>query len=281
MRLGAHISIDSDNPEEMAKTYRARGYRAASCPHVTLDDTGRIRAITEAFAKHDVLIAEVGVWNNLMEPDESKRKANLDAMKRGLALADEVGALCAVNIAGSFNPSNWAGPHPDNLTQKAFDLAVENARAIIADVKPKRAKFTYEMMPFCVPDSADSYARLIQAVDRPAFAVHLDIVNVINSPERYYNNTAVIEECFEKLGEHTVSCHLKDMKLDEQALTLHLDEVLPGTGDFDIAAYLKEIARLPQQPPVLIEHLKTTEQYDQAHAHVLEVARKIGVRFES
>jgi len=281
MRLGAHVFADSDDPREIAKAHRALGYRTGFCPEVALDDADRIRAITEAFAEQDVVIAEVGVWNNLMDPDEGKRAANLEAMKQGLALADEVGALCVVNIAGSFNPTNWAGPHRDNLSRQAFDLAVENARAVIDHVKPKRAKFTYEMMPFCIPDSADSYAQLIEAVDRPAFAVHLDIVNVINSPYRYFDSSAVIEDCFEKLGAHTVSCHLKDTKLDEQALTVHLDEVLPGTGDFDIAAYLREISRLPHQPPVLIEHLKTAEEYDQARAHVLKVAEQIGVHFDS
>ncbi len=281
MRLGGPIFVESDDPEVLAKAYRELGYRAASAPSgLKPDDTEHIRAMREAYEKHDVVIAEVGVWNNLMDPDAEKRKANLEAMKEGMVLAEELGALCVVNIAGSFSTTNWAGPHINNLSQEAFELAVANAREVIDEVKPEQAKFTYEMMPFCLPDSAESYVSLIEAVDRPAFGVHMDAVNVINGTDRYMNITAVIRECFQKLGPHVVSCHLKDIKMDERALTVRLDEVLPGTGVFDIATYLREIVRLPHQPPVLLEHLKSAEEYDQARAHVMAVAKQVGVDFE-
>lgn len=281
MRLGGPVFVESDDPEVIARAHRELGYRAASAPWgLKLEEKERIRAIADAYAKHDVLLAEVGVWNNLMDPDAEKRRAKIEAMKEGLALAEELGALCAINIAGSFSAVNWAGPHLRNLSHEAFELAVANAREIIDAVKPKRAKFAYEMMPFCLPHSADSYLRLIEAVERPEFAVHMDGVNLINGTDHYFSITAVIEESFEKLGPHIVSCHLKDILMDERALTVHLDEVLPGIGVFDIATYLKQIAALPHQPPVFLEHLETAEEYDRARAHVTEVARSIGVDFE-
>ncbi len=280
MRLGGQVFVGSDDPEELAKAHRELGYRAAFCPPVSLDDGDRVRAIREAYAKHDVMIAEVGVWNNLMDPDERKRKANIEAMKKGLALAEGVGAQCVVNIGGSFGLDNWAGAHLDNLSQEAFDLAVGTAKEIIDAVKPKEAKLTYEMMPFCIPDSTDSYVRLIEAIDRSAFGVHMDAVNVINGTDRYFNITAVIEECFEKLGPSVASCHLKDIRMDGDALTVHLDEVLVGTGAFDLRTYLLEIQKLPQQPPVLLEHLPTAEEYDRAREYILGLASEIGVDFE-
>jgi sugar phosphate isomerase/epimerase len=279
MRLGAPVFVDTEDPEEIARAHRALGYRAAFCPHVEMGESARIRAIREAFAKHDVVIGEVGVWRNLIDPEETARKANLEAMREGLALADEVGARCVVNIAGSHNPRNWAGPHPKDVSQEAFDLFVENARSIIDAVRPKRAKFTYEMMPWMLPDSAESYLDLMQAVDRPAFAVHLDAVNIINSPRRYFDTTSVIRECFAKLGPHIVCCHLKDIKLQD-GLTVHLEEVMVGQGGFDIRSYLREVQKLPHQPPVLLEHLQTAEQFAQARRYVMELAREIGVDFE-
>lgn len=279
MRLGAQVFARSSEPEVIAKAHRVLGYRAAFCPEVKLSDRKRIAEIREAFAKHAVVIAEVGVWNNLMDAEEGKRRANLEAVKQGMALAEEVGALCLVNIAGSFNPTNWAGPHPDNLSQRAFDLAVSNAREVIDAVKPRQSKFTYEMMPFCLPHSADSYLKLIEAVDRPEFGVHMDAVNLINSVDLCFDTTAVINDCFAKLGPHIVSCHLKDIKLDENALTTHFDEVLPGEGWFDLATYLLEIERLPHQPPVMIEHLSTKEDYDRAREYVMRLGAEVGVEF--
>jgi sugar phosphate isomerase/epimerase len=281
MRLGGPVFVESDDPEVIAQAYREVGYRAAGTPGgLDLKDADRIRAFREAFAKHDVVIAENGVWNNLMEPDEAKRKENVRAVIDGLALADEIGALCCVNIGGGFNADFWAGPHPENFSQAAFDLAVENARAVIDAVKPRTAKFSYEMMPHMIPDSADRYLELIEAVDRPAFGVHLDGVNLINSPYRYADTTGVVRECIEKLGQHVVSCHLKDITM-ENDITARFAEVLAGRGVFDIAAYLKGIAELPQQPPVLLEHLASEEEYARARAHVLDVAKSIGVSFDT
>ena len=279
MRLGAPVSIDTQDPEELARAHRARGLRAAYCPDVALADTDRIRAFREAYAQHDVVLAEVGVWNNLMDRDAAKRKANLAAMKEGLARAEAMGALCLVNIAGTMNPDHWDGPHPASLEQEAFDLAVANAREVIDDAKPKVTKFTYEMMPWAIPDSADSYAALIAAIDRPAFAVHLDIANIINGVPRYFHSGDVIRECFAKLGPHIVSCHLKDIALAPR-LTTHLDEVRVGQGGLDLRAYLTEVSKLPHQPPVMLEHLPSAEEYDLARTYILGLAGETGLDFE-
>lgn len=77
IRLGAPTFCKSNDPEQIAIAHKKLGYRAAYCPACGLDDTQRIRDIQRAFAKHDVLIAEVGRWCNLMETDADKRAANL------------------------------------------------------------------------------------------------------------------------------------------------------------------------------------------------------------
>ncbi len=176
VRLGGPLFQAPEDPEGLALAHKKAGYRAAYCPHANLADKERIRDISKAFAKHDVVLAEVGRWCNLMEADAVKRAANLQTVTDGLALADEIGALCCVDIAGSFNPTVWYGPHPENLSKRFFDAAVANARKIIDAVKPRRAKFTYEVMGWAIPDGADSYLELIKAIDRPAF------VNVNKSP---------------------------------------------------------------------------------------------------
>ena len=279
MRLGAPVFVTSDDPEVLARAHRELGLRAAYCPRVAVGDGDRIRAVSRAFARQDVVIAEVGVWNNLLDPAAEVRQRNARAMQEGLALADEIGALCVVNIAGTRNPDQWAGPHPDNFQPAVFDEIVAVAREIIDAVHPVRAKFTYEMMPWCFPDSAQSYLDLVRAIDRPAFGVHLDVVNIVCSVRRYFENTALIRECFELLGPQIVCCHLKDIRLSDE-LTTHLSECLVGTGGLDNATYLREVARLPHHPPVLLEHLHTAEEYEQARHYTQGLARELGIDFE-
>jgi sugar phosphate isomerase/epimerase len=277
MRLGACLQAQSDDPEEIARTYVEAGYSAATCPPVSLDQPERIRAIREAFLRHDVLLAEVGIWNNMLDPDPGRRAANVEANSEALALADEIGAVCCVNIAGSFDPDNWMGPHPDNLSQEALELSVENVRRVIDAVKPKRAFFTIETMPWVIPDSADSYLALLVAVDRPMFRVHLDPVNLINSPARYYDNGSFLRECFAKLGPWIVSCHAKDIILRD-TLTLFLEEVRPGLGKLDYGAFLQEMNSLPDDVPLLLEHL-AQDEYPAARRYVVDVAAGMGLSF--
>jgi sugar phosphate isomerase/epimerase len=279
IRLGGPTFSASGDPDEQAQAHRRLGYRAAYCPGLDLKDETRIRDTERAFARHDVVIAEVGRWVNLLEADPAKRAANLRTVVDGLALAEAVGARCCVDIAGSFHPTIWYGPDSRNLTSEFFDAAVENARKIIDAVHPRRAKFCYEMMGWSLPDSPDSCLKMIRAVDRPAFAVHLDPCNLINSPQQFYHNTELLNECFDKLGPWIVSCHAKDL-IWEVEMNIHFREVPIGTGRLDYETYLKRLASLPTEVPLMIEHMKNQAEYDQCRERVLATGKKIGLRFE-
>lgn len=278
IRLGGPVFDAPADPEALARAHRDLGYAAAYCPNVSLQDAAQLRAVREAFARHHVVIAEVGRWVNLLDADPTMRAGNLRTVTEGLALAEEVGALCCVDIAGSFNEQIWYGPHPENLSQRFFDAAVENARKVIDAVKPRRAKFAYEMMGWALPDSSDACLKMLRAVDRKAFAVHLDPCNLINSPARFYRNTELLNECFDKLGRWIVSCHAKDLAWEVE-MNVHFREVIPGRGKLDYATYLRRLAALPHQPPLMLEHLAGAAEYRQGAEHIRAVGRAAGVSF--
>ena len=279
MRLGASLNIEDADPVAIARAYFEAGFSAAICPSVTLDQPDRIEEIRKAFAQYDVMLAEIGVWNNMLHPVEADRATNIQANVEALALAEEVGPRCCVNIAGSFDPDRWDGPHPRNLSIEAFELTVQNVRHIIDAVNPKRAYYSLETMPWVIPDSIDSYLRLLEAVDRPRFAVHLDPVNMINCPAHFYDNAGFLRECFKKLGPWIVSCHAKDIKMSGK-LTVHLDEIRPGQGSLDYDVFLGELNRLPGDVPLILEHLPQGE-YQLAREYIIGVAERIGVSIHS
>lgn len=278
VRLGGPIFLKSDDPIELAREHRRWGYSAAYCPAATVGDTSRIRAIREAFDAERVVIAEVGAWRNMLDPDATKRADNVRYVTERLALAEEVAARCCVAIAGSFNPTVWYGPHPKNLSREFFDTTVENCRTVIEAVKPRRTTFTIEMMGWSLPDGPDSYLELIRAVDRPAFAVHLDVCNAVNSPARFYRNAAFIEECFAKLGKWIVSCHAKDLAWIPE-FNVHFREVVPGKGEIDYAAYLRGLSKLAVDAPLMLEHLQTADEYRAGRDYIRSVGERIGVTF--
>lgn len=272
VRLGGPVFLKSDDPTELAKEHRRLGYSAAYCP---AGDPAQIR---KAFEKENVVIAEVGAWRNMLDPDAAKRRDNLKYVAERLNLAEQVAARCCVDIAGSLNPDLWYGPNPKNLSKEFFDATVENVRKLIDEVKPKQTKFSIEMMPWSLPDGPDSYVKLIHAVDRKAFGVHLDVCNVINTPDRYYRNSEVIKECFQKLRPWILSCHAKDLAWETKGeYNVHFQETIPGRGQVDYATYLKELTTV--DAPLMLEHLKTAEDYAEAREYIRRVAEKSAVKF--
>jgi len=277
LRLGGPVFLKTEDPALLAREHRRLGYGAAYCPEfATLADLKTVREIERSFAAERVVIAEVGAWRNMLDPDPAKRNANLDYVVQRCALADEIGARCCVDIAGSFNKDSWYGPDPQNLSQEFFDQTVQNCRHILDQVKPKRTRFTIEMMGWNLPDGPDAYLELLRAVDRKAFAVHLDICNGINSPRRFYENAAYIRECFKKLGPWIVSCHGKDLKWIIE-YNVRFQEVAPGSGQIDYGAYLEELARLDADVPLMLEHLSSAAEYDQGRKYIQSLATSKGI----
>jgi len=275
VRLGAPLFEDCPNPDAWVAALKRKGYRAAYCPVAAGDEGATIRAYAKAAEDADVVIAEVGAWSNPLSPDEETRRAAMALCEQQLALADEVGARCCVNISGS-RGEKWDGHHADNLTEEAFELTVETVRKIIDAAKPMRTFYTLETMPWMYPDSAESYLRLIRAIDRERFGVHFDPANLICSPERYYGNAALLRECFAALGPHIKSCHAKDITMSQRFM-VHIDEVRPGLGNLDYATFLRELDRLDPDIPIMLEHLATEEEYDLAARYVRSVAKEEGI----
>jgi sugar phosphate isomerase/epimerase len=275
MRLGGPLFQKTQTPEEWTLALKTNGYRAAYCPVGPDADDDTVRAYEHAAKQADIVIAEVGAWSNPISADEATRKAALEKCVHALTLADRIGARCCVNITGS-RSAIWDGPHPDNLTPDTFDLIVESTRVIIDAVKPRRSFYTLETMPWMYPDSADSYLKLLDAIDRPACAAHFDPVNLVCSPPRYYRNGDLIRECLEKLGPYVRSCHAKDIYLHSR-LTVHLDETRPGRGGLDYRTFLRELSRLDPDIPLMMEHLPDEAEYIEAGKYIRSIVQEEGI----
>jgi len=274
---GPLFDVDMMDPDAVAAACKANGYGAIYCPDLDPADERACRDYGEAIRARGLMIAEAGIWVRLVGPDPDECTRNLEKAIDRMRVADLVGAQCCVDIVGSMHPDTWHGAHPDNVSDDMLEAAVVVARTIIDEVQPRTAKFTYEMMQWVIPDSADSYLELIHAVDRDAFGVHFDPTNLINSPRRYYDTAAVIRECVEKLGPHIVACHAKDAGMHLTDAIVKLSEVPIGTGNLDYATYLECIDSLGRDIPLMLEHLSTAEEYRAAGDAVRRVAYRMGI----
>lgn len=272
MRLGAvKIFEEYSNPDEWITIVKRLGYRAVSTPVTEAADEATVMAYRKAAEDNDVVIAEVGVWKNTCSNDEAVRKENIAIAKAKLHLADLLGARCAVNIVGERTSRGAA----DDLSDEAFDRAVQVVREIIDDVNPLNTFYCLETMPYMLPDSVEMYAKLLNAIDREKFGVHCDPANFMNSPRNYHGNKAIIKHFFRELGPHIKSCHAKDILMDS-ALLVRFLEVMPGKGGLDYPTFIREINRLDPEMPLMMEHLNSTEAYAEAAAYLLKIEESSG-----
>jgi len=286
IKLGRYGVEYKGDPEAYMLQYVDERYAAIYAPPLMPGDPA-IKALVEAVAKAGLVIGEAGAWRNLIAHDEVTRKANLQFAVDTLAAADEMGAVACVAFHGTVGHAGdpWQlsdnydyGPHPGNLGEAGFQRMVETARYVIDAVKPRRTRFSLEMVPWLITGTPQEYLRLIKAIDRPAFAAHIDAANMITSPQFYFDTPRMLREGFALLAPYVVSAHAKDivMKGGPGLISFHMDEVPPGEGMLDYRAYLRELNALGRDVPLMLEHFDKPE-YDRGRDHIRKVGREIGV----
>ncbi len=278
MLLGGTVAGRYDTPEEWERLLIASRFKAVTAPfdcHTPKEETD---AYCEAAARQGAVIAEAGVWKNLFDPDPGAAAAALDYAKGQLALADERGIPCCVNIVGTQSKAGWDAADRSNFTPETYEKIVLCIRDIIDSVKPDRAFYCVEPMPWMVPDGPEEYLRLIRDVDRKQFGAHMDLVNMINCPRRYLDAEGFADTCFRTLAPYIKSTHLKDTRMNPTRLTACLEECDPGEGTLNFGNILTIMDRyLPADAPVLLEHMHTFEEYAKAYAYVSARAAEAGV----
>lgn len=273
MRIGISHVPRHDSPAEWAAALSALGCRAAVFPCNHRESDAKIDAYVAAAKDHDLLIAEVGAWCNPLHADPAERAKNLRYCQEQLALAERVGARCCVNIAGTTGEV-WDGGYVENYGPEAFQRVVETTQAIIDAVHPTRSSYSLEPMPWMIPSSPAEYIDLMQAVNRQGFSVHLDVVNMINCPQRYFFNRDFLDECFRILGPYIRSCHVKDVRL-ERHLTFNLKEVAAGDGALDLQHYMELAHACDPDMPFIIEHLGSADEYHRVLKNVQALADQL------
>lgn len=265
--LGVSSSLHHSTPQEWAAKHVELGLKCVNFPVDYLAGEDVYMAYKQAADEAGLVIAEVGVWRNTLAADPDEQEKWIEYAIGQLKMAEKIGAVCCVNVVGTPYGPRWDGGYRGNFTQEAWDDAVKMIQRVIDAVNPKHTKFTIESMPWMIPSGPDEYVKLVHDVNRDSFGVHLDAVNMITSPQRYFFNDDFLRECFDKLGPWIVSCHLKDILL-KQEYTFQLQECAPGAGTLDIPLFLKLAQEYNPGMPFIIEHLVTDEEYIESVRYV-------------
>jgi sugar phosphate isomerase/epimerase len=267
----------ANDPEILVRAHQQKGYTAAYAPQISIEDEDLVYNIREAFEAANIMIAEVGHWTNPLHVDSAECSQWRQTMIDKLRLADALQANCSVCNFGSMVAGSVKSHSYHNFTEEAFERAVQNACDIIDTVRPTNTFFSYEIYPFCALDSPQQVRKFIDAVDRDRFAVHMDLVNLVNCPRNYFRSGEIMRECVKLFGDKIVSAHAKDLVLEEPSVSVLLHEIEPGKGNIDYHTYLRCLDSLPHDIPLMMEHMHSEAEYDRAAAYIRRVADEEGI----
>jgi sugar phosphate isomerase/epimerase len=266
MKLGVNFTPRHSSPQEWAEELLKMGVQATCFPVDYKAPVSTIDAYVAAARDYNIMIAEVGIWNSPLHPDKKLAQQALEVCEEQLRLAEYIKACCCVNVSGAAGPV-WYGCYPENYSEAVYQRNIELVQYLCDKVKPKNTYFTLEVMQWMVPDSPKQYLKLIEEVNRQEFAVHMDVVNFINNPYLYTHFRELVDEAFSLLGSQTKSCHLKDC-LMEEGTTVSIKEVSCGQGKMDLLYYLNKIDEVDPDMPVLLEHLNSRQEYEDALKYI-------------
>lgn len=198
-----------------------------------------------------------GFWQNLVTPDETQRRESVRTLQCALQLAGWMGARGIDTGPGSMSPRGPWFPHPDNWTASARSQLIKSLKECAPAAEDSGVLLSLEGHQLVTLASAEITAEVLDAVGSPWVTSDYDSANWITLHEVYDTATAVNRH-FDVLGAHIVSCHAKDIWV-ENALAVHLQDGCPGAGTMDFRTVLRRMEALSPEYPVLPEGCTTED----------------------
>ncbi len=278
IRIGGYLGYGNEVIADTVQKLRDDGYAGAVSspePWNTMKDS-KLRELRAALTQHDVVVFEVGGYTNMIHPDPAERQKNLKHLAMCIETADKIGCPMVGTISGSLDPVNFFNVHPDNWTEKTWQVLVEAVKQVLRDTSGCKAALGMEAQVTTNIDGPRAHKRLMDDVGDMRCAVNFDPVNMI-SLASYYHTTELLNECFDLLGERIIGAHAKDTYIIPDQQTVHVQEVCSGRGVMDYETFLVRLSRMKWPRTLLPEHVPA-DQLLEAKAYIEKVAAKVGVK---
>jgi sugar phosphate isomerase/epimerase len=247
---------------EMLRDVRALGFSGiftrfrANDPHTT--PRQKAEQARQMVADAGLRFFQVtGYWQNLVTPDENQRRDSVRTLQAALRLASWLGARGIDTGPGSMNPDGPWFPHPYNWTAEARRQLVKSLKEAAPAAEEAGVFLSVEGHQLVTLESADVTAEILDEVNSPWVKSDYDSANWITR-ETVFNTGAALEHDFAVLGKHIVSCHAKDIWI-ENRLALHLQDGCPGKGTMDFRTLFRQIEALSPDNPVIVEGASSEE----------------------
>lgn len=223
----------------------------------------RCQEIAAAYRDAGVVIHSIGVYTNLIHPDEAERRANLAYFEAMMQIGGHMGVRTFITEAGHHHDPKEPAPRiPLDFQDAVWPRMIATARQL-ADMAAKHdAKVLFEPFYRGFFASAKRLRLFLEEVQSPRIRALLDPANLIELND--------LDEMFHQLTPWIDCLHAKDRKL-------HTDRgVAAGKGDLDYRQLVRLVARHTPAAPLVLEYVGPAD-YAQALAHLRTAMRETGV----
>ena len=224
---------------------------------------GRSEKIADIYRSAGISIHSLGVYTNLIHPDEAERKANVKYFEAMMDVGLQMGVHTFITEAGHYHdPEKPAPPVEYHLQEDVWKRMVDTGRKLAELAVTYDATILFEPFYRHFFSTAKRTRVYLEEVNSPRIRALLDPANLLE-----FNDTP---EMFEQLTEWIDCLHAKDRKL-------HVDRGVPaGQGDLDYLQFVKLAAAKTPKAPLILEYVGP-DNYKQALSHLRGVFREAGL----
>ena len=223
----------------------------------------RCKEIAQTYRDAGLAIHSIGVYTNLIHPDDAELAANLAYFEAMMEIGGHMGVRTFINEAGHYHDPKAPAPAvPIEYQDAVWPRMVGVGRRLSELADKHDAKVLLEPFYRGFLASAKRLRLFVQEVGSPRVRVLLDPANLIEVND--------LDEMFQQLAPLIDCIHAKDRKL-------HTDRgVAAGKGDLDYRRLVSLAAERTPQAPLILEYVGK-DDYQAARSHLLQAMRDEGI----
>ena len=222
---------------------------------------GRCAEIAGAYRSEGIGIHSLGVYTNLIHPEESERKANLSYFEAMMKVGGHMGVRTFISEAGHYHPKTVEPGEPHHWKEPVWRTMVVTAKELARVAEAHDAVVLLEPYFQGFLATAKRTRMFLEEVGSPRIRALLDPANLLEVDD--------VQQMFDQLQPWIDCFHAKDRKL-------HVTRgVAAGEGDLDYRKFVSLAAQRRPGAPLILEYVGA-ENFVQALAHLRGVMRDLG-----
>ncbi len=276
LKLGIFTGVYAGLPlEEAARRMAEDGFHGVVLEYGFADvrfdpwapDWDKARQITRTLAKHNLKIAGLFGYYNLVDPDSARRKRGEQRMQMLIENWKHFGCPIISTETGTLNAKSEWLESPENASEEGYQACRAALEKLTQAARKTGAVISIEPYWRNVIDSITRTERVVH--DVPGLKLVMDPCNYYRKDD-LSRMDPMLDEMFQGLGKQIVLAHAKDVKASADGTDLPA----AGRGVLDYPLFLRHLAGLNRELYLIIEHL-TLDDVPRARDYVLSQFEKI------